>query len=92
MGLLSFQHDIQRQVLGKAADNALEVPPAGGYRDVSNSMLTEDRPLPLSASTLGSFGAGTSWRSKHIGLKGIQASNIGSTINFNTNQVDPNVR
>lgn len=94
MGLLSFQHQTAQQYLGDAMNGHLSIPSSstGGYRDVSNAMLTEDRPLALGASTMGSFGAGTSWRSKHIGLKGLQASNIGSTINFNTNQVDPSVR
>jgi hypothetical protein len=51
-----------------------------------------ESPLSLSAQTFGSFGAGTAWRSKHIGLKGIQKGNIKTVVDFNTNQVDPSVR
>lgn len=92
MGLLSFQHQTGQQYLGKAMNSGIDAPSSGGYSDVTGAMLQDDRPLAHSGSTMGSFGAGTSWRSKHIGLKGLQAGNLGSTINFNTNQVDPGVR
>jgi hypothetical protein len=92
MGLLSFQHQTGQQYLGSAMNSGVNVPSGGGYSDVTSAMLQDDRPLSLSATTMGSFGAGTSWRSKHIGLKGIQAGNVGSTINFDTNRVDPSVR
>ena len=92
MALSAVQNAIAHQYLPSSMNNALSIPEAGGYRDMTSSVLSDDRPLALSRATMGSFGAGTSWRSKHIGLKGLQAGNIGSTINFSTNQVDPNVR
>ena len=92
MGLLSFQHQTGQQYLGKAMNSGIDVPGGGGYSDATSATLQDDRPLALSATTMGSFGAGTSWRSKHLGLKGIQKGNIATTANFNTSQVDPNVR
>ena len=82
--------------------NKYLVTPKGLNQDISagrgSHMVSEvsdvagESPLSLSAQTIGSFGAGTAWRSKHIGLKGIQKGNIKTVVDFNTNQVDPKVR
>lgn len=90
MGLLSFQLDSGSQYLGKAMNAGVSVQPVA-FRNPGAEMAQMDTPLSLSPSTTGSFGQATSWRSRHLGLKGLQRGNMRTTVDFNTGQVDPGI-
>jgi hypothetical protein len=92
MGLLSVQSDIARQYLGSSMNRSLDIPPGGGYRDMTGAAMTNDMPLSYGSSTAGTFASRTAWRTKHGGVQALQGSTLGSVYNFNTNQVDPSVR
>ena len=90
MGLLSFQHQTAQQYLGA---NSMRTPTnlagVGEYRDPGAEMAQTNTPLPISSSTIGSFGQSTSWRSKHTGFHSLQKGNMKTVADFNTAQVDP---
>lgn len=92
MTVLSFQSRNAQKYYGGTVSPALDSLGANDFSDPGMEIGQQNTPLPIRKGTFSSFESSTAWRGSHMPHKSLMSGNIGSIIDFNTNQVDPTVR